>query len=328
MASGGGGASESGGTLVLHPGALGDVLQAVPALRRLRALGPVTLAAQPRIAHLLRGADEVDAALDFEALGTGALFVEDGEDVRLDAQLRAHARVVSWFGASDPSYAARLGARAAAAIVAAPQPGAAPHRVATPPVWRHLAATVELLAGPGALDRRPLAIPEPWRQAAARRLAALDLDGDGPTLLVHPGAGGAAKRWPPEKLAAAVAAARARTAARGSLRVLVHRGPADGEAAAELLAELGPGTPELVEPGLGELAGVLSLVTAYLGPDSGVSHLAAAVGVAGAIVFPPAHLDRWAPWSERALTVASTGPSAADVTATVVALEAALAGPR
>jgi ADP-heptose:LPS heptosyltransferase len=319
MASGSGGeASGGGGTLVLHPGALGDVLQAVPALRRLRALGPVTLAAQPRIAHLLRGADEVDAALDVGALGTGALFVEDGVDARLDAQLHAHARVVSWFGASDASYAARLGARAAAAVVAPPVPTAGAR-----PVWQHLADTVELLAGSRTLDRRPLSIPEGWRLAAARRLAALGLGGEGPTLLVHPGAGGAAKRWPAAKLAAVVVAARALATPRGPLRVLVHRGPADGEAAAELLAELEPETPTLVEPGLGELAGVLSLVTAYLGADSGVSHLAAAVGARGAIVFTPALRDRWQPWGATG-TVTATGHSQADVGAAGAAIASAL----
>ncbi len=323
MASGDG-VEASGGasTLVLHPGALGDVLQAVPALRRLRALGPITLAAQPRIAHLLRGLDEVDAALDFEALGTGALFVEDGQDERLDAQLRAHARVVSWFGASDPGYAARLGARAALAVVAAPQPTVAPRTV-----WRHLADTVEPLVAGRPLDRRPVAIPEAWRQAAARRLAALGLGSESavPALLVHPGAGGTTKRWSAEKLAAVVAAARASEPALGPLRVLVHRGPADGEAAAELLARLEPGTPELVEPGLPELAGVLALVTAYLGGDSGVSHLAAAVGVPGAIVFPAALRERWAPWGEAPTPLASTGVGTGDVAAAGAAIARARA---
>jgi hypothetical protein len=41
------------GVLVIHPGALGDVLQAVPALRGLRPLAPVTFVGQPRLGRLL-----------------------------------------------------------------------------------------------------------------------------------------------------------------------------------------------------------------------------------------------------------------------------------
>jgi ADP-heptose:LPS heptosyltransferase len=192
-------------------------------------------------------------------------------------------------------------------------------------VWQHLADSVVFLAPGGALDRRPMTVPEAWRAAAARRLASLGLGGAGATLLVHPGAGGAAKRWPAEKLAAVIAAARATRPPGQPPRVLVHRGPADAEAAAELLTRLEPGTPTLVEPGLGELAGVLSLVTAYLGADSGVSHLAAAIGTPGAIVFTPALRDRWAPWGEQTRIAVATSYSASDVGAAGAAIELVLA---
>jgi hypothetical protein len=66
--------------LVIHPGALGDVLQAVPALRALRGRERacrVSLAAQPRLARLLAGAGVVDEALSFDALGLSVLFTDD-----------------------------------------------------------------------------------------------------------------------------------------------------------------------------------------------------------------------------------------------------------
>src|SRR5205085_10955137 len=81
------------GTLAIHPGALGDVLLAVPALRALRARGPVTLAAQPRLAALLRALDVVDAAVAFDGLALDALFVDAAART---PRLPPAARVVSW----------------------------------------------------------------------------------------------------------------------------------------------------------------------------------------------------------------------------------------
>ena len=43
-------------TLVIHPGALGDVLQAVPVIEALGRLGHrLTFAGQPRLGELLQG---------------------------------------------------------------------------------------------------------------------------------------------------------------------------------------------------------------------------------------------------------------------------------
>src|SRR4030095_6463368 len=66
-------------TLAVHPGALGDVLLAVPALRALRAGagGPLVVAAQPRIGALLEALEVVDGHVGFEALGLDALVVDD-----------------------------------------------------------------------------------------------------------------------------------------------------------------------------------------------------------------------------------------------------------
>jgi ADP-heptose:LPS heptosyltransferase len=122
---------------------------------------------------------------------------------------------------------------------------------------------------------------------------------------VHPGAGGAAKRWPAEAFARVVTtvAARART------NVLVHQGPADAEAIAALRRHLGAGVVWLVEPALPALAGVLARAQVYLGNDSGVSHLAAALGVPALVLFDERHLA-WRPWwtgaRVRTVTLAAT----------------------
>jgi ADP-heptose:LPS heptosyltransferase len=134
-------------------------------------------------------------------------------------------------------------------------------------------------------------VPDAWR---ARGRAALDRAGAaGAGLVVHPGAGGRSKRWPPASFAGVLEAVA--TPVGGP--IVVHEGPADAEPAAALLARLGPRAVRLVRPELDELAGVLASCAAYLGADSGVSHLAAAVGAPAVVVYPPETADRWAAWS-------------------------------
>jgi ADP-heptose:LPS heptosyltransferase len=121
--------------------------------------------------------------------------------------------------------------------------------------------------------------------------------------VVHPGSGGEWKRWPVERFAAVIETLRPRHA----LDVVVHQGPADAEAAQALLARLGGGVDTLLEPDLPRLAATLAVARAYLGGDSGVSHLAATVGAPSVILFPPATRRRWAPWSPSAVAVEVTG---------------------
>ena len=67
-----------------------------------------------------------------------------------------------------------------------------------------------------------------------------------------------------------------------------------GDSIVPSLVKKVPGAVALHRP-LGELAGVLRASTAYVGNDSGVSHLAAAVGAATVAVFVATDPAQWAP---------------------------------
>ncbi|HSE05769.1 MAG TPA: glycosyltransferase family 9 protein [Methylomirabilota bacterium] len=274
------------GALVIHPGALGDVLQAVPALRALRAGGPVTVVGQPRLARLLVELGVVTGACAFDGFGLEALFV----DGPAPPALGGFAPIVSWFGSGDETYRRRLRALAPRTIIAAPVPDD------DMPVWRHLLASLGPLEPAPPADVGPIRLPP----AVAAR------GGLRPALVAHPGSGGAWKRWPAERFAAVIGALRRRR----PLDVLLHQGPADAEAVQDLLARLGGDANVLVEPELPRLAAVLAAAGAYLGSDSGVSHLAAAVGAPSVVLFPPATRQRWAPWSPTAVAIEATGTDA------------------
>jgi hypothetical protein len=203
--------------LIVHPGALGDVLQAVPALRGLRAAAPaarLVFAGQPRLGRLLVALGAIDDARGFDGLGLEALFTDAPIPPALAGFLADFARVVSWFGAREPDYRARLGALARDLVIARPVPDD------DTPVWRHLVATLADAGRVGPDAIAPLRIEGP---AGARR-----------GLIVHAGSGGAGKRWPPERFAEVIEGDGRST----GVPVLLHQGPADREAVEALAARL------------------------------------------------------------------------------------------
>ena len=281
-------------TLVVHPGALGDVLQSVPALGALSRLGHrLTFAGQPRLGELLQGAGLVLAATPFDTFGFEALFIDGALPERLVSRLGRFHRVVSWFGAREDAYWQSLGAQIPDCIVARP----VPDDDSPLTVWEHLLATLAPwgVTLPAELHHLPTA--ERWRIAARTALMAAGVDLVRPLLIAHPGAGARWKQAPTARFARALE----RMAADGGFEVVLHQGPADGAAVDALSSELATSAVRLVEPSLTELAGALALAKAYIGSDSGVSHLAACVGTPSVILYPPATLRRWAPWSPSAV---------------------------
>jgi ADP-heptose:LPS heptosyltransferase len=300
-------------TVVLHPGALGDVLLSIPALRALRAAAAddeLCMAAQPRIGALLASLGIVDRALDFEALGLDALFTDRAPAQRL-GQLLTGARVVSWFGSRDAHFVRRLRSLARVAVAGPTIP------TGPLPVWQHLRASVATLVGHAGSDdaeREPVAVPGEMADAGRRALAAAGWDGAQPLVILHPGAGGLAKRWAVEGFAqVAEAIVRAPGAS-----VVVHEGPADRDAVAALRGRLGVPARALVDPPLGTVAGAIHHAALWIGNDSGVTHLAAAIGAPTQVLFIAANLA-WRPWAPgaRVRIVAADALSTADVDAVI-----------
>lgn len=291
--------------LAIHPGALGDVVLAVPALRAFAAGEPLTLVAQPHVGALLVALGVAREAVDVDASGLDALFVDDPG---CRPRLPQADRVVSWFGSRDAVFVRRLRALAPDVIVA-PSTGAAP-------IWHHL---LDSVAAPAGDWRAPIAVPVAVQRSGEALLRESRWNGAGPLVIAHVGASGPAKRWAPAAFAAVLNdAARAVT-------VALHAGPQDEDAVAAVTARLRVPALVLRRPRLADLAGALTHAVAFVGNDSGISHLAAAVGAKSVIV----HAERngaWVSWSPSAVTLPVTfgGARADDVARVGAALAAAL----
>jgi len=114
----------------------------------------------------------------------------------------------------------------------------------------------------------------------------------GRRLVVHPGSGGRAKRWPLPNFLEVIRHA----SARGFEGVLVT-----GEAEADLEREIArmdlpAGWKRAARLAAETLAGLLAGSTHYIGNDSGPTHLAAACGVSAIALFRDANLPAWRPF--------------------------------
>jgi len=109
---------------------------------------------------------------------------------------------------------------------------------------------------------------------------------------IFPGSGHSAKNWPPERFAAI-----ARELARDGYQPVQILGRAEQERHIRL-----PDVPEHCPPNLAELAEILANMRLVLGNDSGPLHLAAWLGVPCVALFGPSDARRWGPPGSRHLS--------------------------
>ena len=293
--------AEANRDVALFAGALGDFLLALPALRLLaRREGPLVLAVRRPLEALAAatGCAERVTALDDREM---ASFLGGGA---APSWWPHRPRVTAWFGAADAGLRARL---------AAASRDVRWLRVERGPGAQHAALAYAAAVG-AAID---------WPTAVAIAGVEVPIAAADPALLVvHQGAGNRAKRWHGAGHAAVVRWWRSRGGAVAELR-----GDVEQE---EALPPL-PGAEPIEGRPVLEVAGVLARARAYVGHDTGPSHLASSVGVPGLVLFGPTDPARWRPLGEHlrvlrapAAACTTTGfaaPSAATVIALLNALQ-------
>lgn len=249
-----------GGVLIVHPGALGDVVLALGPVSRVPR--PVWLAVRGSVTRLAPWVPAVERWIDLEG-PWGPALVGNG-DGSWPAELAGLGEVVVL--RSDPDGELESGLSRVLrtrAIVASAQPtqGMSAHR--------HVARL---------LGVSPEPMERPWIAVGAVRVPG--------EVVIHPGSGGRAKRWSIDGFLTV-----ARILAARSTRITWIL----GEAELDVGLDRGLRGDVLRAPALEEVAPILARAGAYLGNDSGVSHLAAAVGTPSVLVFGPTSPQTWAP---------------------------------
>jgi heptosyltransferase III len=269
--------------LVMRGGALGDFILTLPVLSALRLHFPqhrLEILGYPPVASLAVTAGLADDVSTLESPRLTGFFVPNGS---------WSADVANWFAEfdwiisyiHDPQGAFRSNvARCSSAPFIT-----GPHRAdeslavhATELLLRPLQAL-----GIHGADPRPR-LPLPAAPPATPRLA------------LHPGSGSERKNWPEAKWMELLKL----LAAPSNRDLLLIGGEAEGDRCARLAAALPPGRAQVAQNlPLPELARRMQACSAFIGHDSGITHLAAALDLPGLVLWGESVLTTWRPQSAR-----------------------------
>jgi len=278
---------------------LGDMLCAVPALRALRSAYPaatITLVGLPwceTLAHRLPYVDEFIAFPGFPGLpevpaAIGALpgFLAKVQARRFDlaVQLHGSGRVVN-------SLVAAFGARRTAAFAEqqdfCPEPGLDCRFPRSGHEIERLLALTDTLG----IERRGLELEFPLVRRDEQTVEdMLDPVTWRRFICIHPGSQLQSRRWPIERFCEVADA-------------LVHDGwslvVTGSEAEAPLARELARGRPRIIDLSgrstLWQLGALVRQARLVISNDTGISHIAAALGTRSVVVSAGADVARWAP---------------------------------
>ncbi len=274
-----------GKILVIRGGAIGDFILTLPAIAALRRQFPdahLEVLGYPHIIQLALAGGLVNHVQSIEARALAGFFARGGELApELVDYFSEFDLIVSYLYDPDAIFQTNVARCTIAQFIAAP------HR---PDERTGLHATKVYLKP---LERLAIFDADPTPrlcigpQAAALKQVAL-----------HPGSGSERKNWPENRWAELVQ----RVLQDTDLDLLLVGGEAEGERLQRLAAALPPQRVRVAQSlPLVELAVLVQRCLAFVGHDSGISHLAAALGLPGVLLWGESREEIWRPPSQRML---------------------------
>ncbi len=281
--------------VLLHPGALGDVILSLPAIAQLRKRFPsasLTIAGNvDYLAPIISGYAE--RAISLSSLPLHRLYAHGSLSSEEVLFWKSFDRIVSWTGADDPEFVKNIKEIHGDACVASwkPQPGETRH------VSRLFARTLGFESSADRdLESPHIRLDSKVRHGGMQWLSRRGWSDRDSVIALHPGAGSKAKRWP---LSRFISLAR-KLVFQEKLKLLIIEGPAESGLAGHMGQHLPASEVIRAESiPLGLLAAVMEQCRVFIGNDSGIAHLAAALKVPSVVLFGPALPQHWAPLGEK-----------------------------
>lgn len=277
--------------LIIRPGAIGDTLLSFPVLQALRSVaGPCHLSfvGNRALFSLAQACGVADVCFDYQEPCWSQLFLTSPPP---SSSLRSPLRdvldrcdlAVAWIRDEEGIVSQNLTTWGVSQVIVAPGRPMAGERIH---VTTHLARTLEI----------------PWIETEGLirlqlMLPSIDIHSQfqTPPIALHCGSGGASKCWSVASFAQIV-----HRLWDLDQSVLLLAGPADQERLSTLLTLIGtPPSPHLLRVLVNEpllnVASQIQHCQLYLGNDSGLTHLAALLGIPTLVLFGPTDPAIWQP---------------------------------
>jgi ADP-heptose:LPS heptosyltransferase len=305
-------------TLVLFPGSLGDTICALPALEALArtANEGVVIAARGEAFELCTAFSFIESVVSLEGQLFSQLFLDfqQIEKATRDFFL-SFSDVVSWYGHAQRKVVENLLLLSREHLRSFPFFTGQEDCHA---VWYYLQCVKEAPLRCPSL-RLPQSVIQ-WQELFWRQ----HWESSSQILLIHPGSGGKKKRWQSEGFRQVAQWWRQR---KKDGHALILLGPAEEHEAKEWRA-VGETVTKL---SLVQIAALLSRAELYLGNDSGVSHLAGAMGARGIVLFGPTEPQKWRPLGGSLSVMQNTAyrnvfPSIQGISVEEISVEEVIAG--
>ncbi len=288
--------------LVLRLRSIGDTVLSTPALHCLRRFLPtarIDVVLEDWVAPLLAGSPDVDEVLCLPKRGLAgrARLVRLLRQRRYDVAVNLHGGTTATLLAFAAGVPRRIGYRRYqySALLTHRLPPST--QLWNQPEVHSVEEQLALLGGVGVpVTDRPrtrLAVSETAGAAVLRRLAGSGLTPESRIAVLHPGASLATKRWP----AAGFGEVALHLRDQGFFPVAVV-GAGEESVREALIAAVPPGAlVVLADLDLAEVVALAALGKVFVGNDSGVAHIAAAVGTPAVVIFTSSNVLHWRPWA-------------------------------
>ncbi|UCD71575.1 MAG: glycosyltransferase family 9 protein [Syntrophobacterales bacterium] len=285
--------------LIVHQGGVGDFILCLPAFGSIRQHYPgsrIELMGYPRILQLVEGRYYVDQGKSIDQVGLGPFYLEDG---------KLGGRVFGYFADFDLAFlffhdrniifsdnVRRTGIKRVFTISPFPEKGRRVH------VIDHMLSFLSWMGIPPgeSIPRIFLLEEDRWfAEVWLRQRGAFDGMRKG-LVAFHPGSGSQKKLWPIENFLDLAE----RITRDLRLNTILLSGPAEREYLGSGLERMRAIIPIWAEDlPLIHVASILDKCRYYIGNDSGITHLAAAVGIPTIALFGPTDPEIWGPRGER-----------------------------
>lgn len=278
--------------LIIRPGALGDGIVTLPAMVAIREFFPdahIEIMGSSNFLEIVKGHFYTDSVSRFDHIDVAALFTQN---------TRISPTLIKRFGEKDviilfvhdreQILINNLKATGAGCVI---QYDPFPSSAKTIHIIDHFLHFLDLVGIPFFCKTPKIFLNEEDVFFADNYLHEKIVGSKKTLIAIHPGSGGRQKCWPVERYAALIGWFNREMDA----EILVISGPADYHIINELKVKAGGNFIFADQLLLPKLAALIKRCNLFIGNDSGITHIAAALGTNTIAIFGPTDPDVWGP---------------------------------